>query len=429
MMRGNLSSVLFVLGLSALALVNCDCGSDGPRACQSNEECGDYQYCDVDIGLCLCSDDRGCGSGEFCNPVSRCQAISGCLSNEDCQQSSNDFCENSFCDVNSGRCVSNCFCDPETDDSCCTLDSQCGFSNICLDGRCRPGCRTHNGNGDCRLGEGCVAEPGQALGLCAAGTCTANNLCNFGEICDLIDGACTFDTRGPYCFACSGGIASEDCGEPANYCLTDSTDPTGQSEFCGVDCSQGQPCPFGYGCNDVIIIPPSAPFCTVPEYCVLPEGGGTGACSENPGIACTEDEDCPEGPPGGTCPRAAEGNCLVDQTQSCSEDTDCCDDADACPEGSCVKQLCVGGEGDAFGYCTCTRDLDCPRDECRDADLTDPDNPIQGHCHLSGHRCYEDIDCDVIACVDGGCRIGANCAPANDRNCREVADQRNGEEE
>jgi len=286
-----------------------------------------------------------------------------------------------------------------------------------FDGRCVDGCR---GDGDCRLGDGCIQTGlGSGLGECAEGVCTADNLCDFGETCDIDEGLCLFDTRGPYCLGCAGGVGSDDCGEPANYCLTDSSDPTGQSEFCGVDCSVGQPCPFGYDCNEVIIVPPTAPFCGG-EVCEIPEGSETGSCSVNGG-SCSADEDCPIGLPYGDCPRGRVGNCLTNQTAECEADGDCCDDPAACPEGSCVFQFCQGREGSAFGHCTCTRDLDCPRDECDGADLTDPQNPVSGNCLLAGHVCYEDIDCDVIACIDGGCRIGANCAPANDRNCRDLA--------
>lgn len=388
-------------------------------ACEADENCGEFQRCDLQTGLCLCAENRACQQNEFCNDVGRCQPNTGCLVNEDCVVS-DDPTLNQFCDIKSGQCKAELGCDPLEGEVCCTLDSHCGFGQICnlIDGRCIPGCRD---DGDCLLGQGCVTSGLGAIGQCEAGSCTANNLCGFGEVCDLSTGTCVFDSRGPYCFSCSGGVGSDDCGHPANYCLTDTSDPTGQSEYCGVDCSQNQPCPFGYSCNDVIIVPPSAPFCTITEVCEKSPGSTTGTCTVNTNVICEEDEDCPEGPPGGTCPRAKIGNCLIDQGQECEQDTDCCDDPTACPEGSCVKQECRGGEGDQFGACTCTRDLDCPVDTCKDADLTDPNNPIVGHCELSGHDCYENLDCDVISCIDGGCRIGSNCAPANDRNCRELA--------
>lgn len=406
--------------LAAVALGGGDCVQQTITRCEADEDCADpFKRCEVESGFCACITDEGCDPSEFCNAIGRCQVRQGCLSNDDCNQVDGDTCASQYCNTKSGQCQGNCDCDPEQGELCCSLDSHCPYGNICaqLDGRCVPGCR---GDGDCRLGEGCVgAGLGGSVGQCAAGVCTGNNLCGFGESCNLESGECVFDTRGPYCAGCTGGVASDDCGEPANYCLTDTTDVTG-AEFCGVDCSQQQPCPFGYSCNDVIIVPPSAPFCSAPETCVKQEGQTEGSCSRETSVTCTVDEDCPEGPPGNDCPRGKVGNCLLEQTRECSNDSECCDDAANCPPGSCVKQECRGREGGAFGACTCTRDLDCPRDQCKDADLSDPSDPQHGYCELSGHRCYDDLDCDVIACVDGGCRIGANCAPANDRSCREL---------
>jgi hypothetical protein len=416
--------MLFVV-LGALAMGGGQC-SNSPGRCTVDEDCGSpFRRCDVDTGYCGCITEEGCADDEFCNALGACQVRSGCVTNEDCTQVAGDVCASQFCNVKSGQCTPNCGCDAEAGEECCSLDSHCAFGQICepLNERCVPGCR---GDGDCRIGEGCI---GLALnvrvGQCAAGVCTGDALCGFGETCNLESGECLFDTRGPYCAGCSGGVASTDCGEPANYCLTDTTDPVGRSEFCGVDCNQNQPCPFGYDCRSVIIIPPSAPFCSA-EACIIERGQAQGRCSQNTNVTCTVSEDCPIGLPGGTCRQNRPlGNCINNQTQECDRDADCCADPASCASGSCVKQQCRSGqEGAAFGHCTCTRDLDCPRDQCKGADGSNPNNPLSGHCELSGHRCFDDLDCDVIGCVNGGCRIGRNCAPANDRACRELGAQR-----
>jgi hypothetical protein len=431
-----------VVVVSAGALGACTGGPvDGK--CENDGQCnvaleGDYRRCDTTTGECLCTDDRACG-GDTCNAAGRCQPKSGCFSNKECI-TDQQGCSNQFCDTRTNTCLSVCECDPDDDERCCTLDSHCAFGQICstLERRCIPGCRD---DGDCFIGAGCVKDTPTSIGQCAAGVCTANNLCQFGEICDIVNGNCEFDARGPYCFSCTGGVASTDCGAGGNYCLTDTTDPTGQSSFCGVDCSQNQACPFGYECSEVIIVPQTLPFCSA-EICEKNFGQQNGRCSSNTNVTCSVDEDCPIGLPGGTCPRyrttcAAEsvcpggstcpvsgicppfGHCIVGQLP-CEQDAECCDDDATCPEGSCVLQRCIGGEGAAFGHCTCTIDSDCPRDECVGENLSDPNNPIFGRCSLAGHKCLDDIDCDVIACVNGGCRIGANCAPANDRSCREI---------
>jgi hypothetical protein len=395
----------FVVGLvfAFVGVVDgCSCGpGEGePLQCSADSQCDPagegFLFCSVETGFCLCKDDRGCGAGETCNSLGRCQAESGCNSNADCR-------DGFFCDVTANQCLSQTDCGPVDDETCCVLDSQCGFNNVCdaLRKKCVDGCRD---DADCILGQACVRGLGQPIGQCAAGVCSGNNLCAFGEICNS-DGECVKDTRGDYCLGCAGGVQSDDCGTPGNFCLTDSVNG---GEFCGVDCRSGEACPFGYSCNEVIIIPPQAPFCNA-EVCVIPEGENRGTCSTS-GTGCTKDDECPIGFPSGDCPNEL-GNCKVDQLRSCANDSEC-------PDGDeCVFQECRLGEGDGFGYCSCTRDSDCPDDRCTDI------NPVTqtGRCELSGAVCFDDVDCEsIIQCIDGGCFIGKNCAPQDGRTCRDL---------
>jgi hypothetical protein len=397
--------VVVLVGAVFVALVaGANCAPVVKTACTLDVDCDPagegYLRCDVEQGLCLCTDDRGCGAGEKCNALGRCQADSGCNSNVDCGN-------NLFCDVTTSQCLAVDECGADDGRRCCVLDSQCGFGNVCdtLSRQCIPGCRD---TADCILGQACVRSLGQALGQCAAGVCSGDNLCGFGEICSS-DGTCLKDTRGPYCLGCTGGVDSDDCGQRGNFCLTDTVNG---GEYCGIDCGDGEACPFGYTCGDVIIIPPQAPFCDA-EVCIREEGAATGRCSspQNAGVVCSVDDDCPIGFPGGDCPRARIGNCRIDQLRSCDSDADCADGDE------CVKQECRFGEGDNQGYCSCTRDSDCPTDTCKDIDPTTG----LGSCELSGHECFADGDCEaIIECIDGGCFIGRNCAPADGRTCRDL---------
>lgn len=362
--------------------------------CTQDSQCGEYRFCDESSGLCLCSEDRGCGDQEFCNAAYMCQLVAGCLDNSDCEGET-------FCDVNSGQCLSSLQC---------SQDTHCLFNHVCdvAQARCVEGCRDE---ADCALGMACIGASDQSLGICIEGLCRNTEMCETQELCDLSTGRCVYDDRGPYCGPCQNLWNGEECGGGANYCLVDTSDPSGRSYYCGVDSSQGQPCPQGYEKHDVIILPPAAPLCRT-ETCVDER------CSANGG-ACEVDEDCPYALPGGDCARAVVGNCRDDQTQACASDDECCA-TPPCDEGLCVRQECRGGEGDALGHCTCTRDLDCPADACIEADLSDPDNPVLGRCLISGHACYEDLDCNVITCVEGGCLIGQNCAPAADQTCADL---------
>lgn len=390
--------VVVAVALVVVAASACPPSSAG--RCTADEQCNADgivgRRCELESGSCLCVDDRACGPDEICNAAGRCQARGGCFSNDDCGAGL-------FCDVVTGQCLSEKTCGPGQ--TCCTLDDQCAFGEVCdpLILTCVPGCHDE---GDCRLGLGCVGGGLGRLGQCGT-ACTTDSLCGFGEICNLSTGVCELDHRGPYCNGCSGGTQSDDCGTPGNYCLLDTVNG---GAYCGVDCSEGQACPFGYTCLDVIILPRSTlPPCTLPEVC------DNGVCSRA-GVTCTVDEDCPEGPPGSDCPRAEVGNCELDALRPCSVDEECAD------LGRCLKQECRVKEGAAFGICSCTKDSDCPRDRCIDGDLSDTQNPVLGHCELSGHGCYEDAECDIIACVEGGCRLGQNCKPASGRTCADFLD-------
>lgn len=377
------------LALGVLAIARCDCTAD---RCRSDDDCDPegqgYRTCDVDSGLCLCRDDRGCGDGERCNALGSCQVIAGCGSNDDCAA-------DQFCDALRGDCLARNVCG---DGDCCSLDGQCPYGSVCeaLTFRCVEGCRDE---GDCLLGQGCEGAGLGRLGTCGT-RCTTDQLCGFGELCEGASGTCVLDNRGPYCLGCTGGVQSDDCGDFGNYCLLDTVNG---GAYCGVDCAQGQACPNGYECRDVIILPRQ----TLPT-CALPEACEEEVCSRS-GTSCVEDEDCPEGPPGSDCPRADIGNCDTEPTVACESDAACA--------GRCRKQECRGREGANFGVCSCTRDTDCPRDRCLDADAA---TATRGHCELSGHDCFEDLDCDVITCVEGGCLLGQNCKPSNDRTCADL---------
>jgi hypothetical protein len=373
----------------------CDCGQGGP--CDDDADCDPegqgYRGCELESGLCICIDDRGCGDGEFCNAAGSCQAIAGCATNDDCGNSL-------FCDVTSSRCLSLTECGGE---DCCTIDSQCAYTFVCepITKACIEGCRD---DGDCLLGQGCVGGGLGRLGLCGT-ACTNDTLCDPGEICNLDTGVCEKDVRGPYCLSCAGGVGSDDCGEPGNYCLVDTTIATNPpTEFCGVDCWNGEACPNGYECSDVIIVPPSAPLCGA-EACV-------GDVCTTSGGGCTVSEDCPFGPPQGNCVEergGRAGNCDTPPYTPCSQDSEC--------DGTCILTECRGGEGDVLGSCSCTTNSDCPVDDCVGGD---PQTNTRGHCRLSGHDCFQNFECEVITCVEGGCLIGSNCAPSNDRSCADL---------
>jgi hypothetical protein len=384
------------MGLLAWLLGAARCQEEAAVRCRTSVECGTFRECNVQTGQCLCSDNRACGAGEFCNNARTCQPLAGCTDNTDCEQLDPAL----ICDIKTGQCQ---------DRGGCYQDSQCPLGNICELGlfRCVAGCRDE---ADCLLGSGCLRTPSDApLGVCSVGSCSTNDQCGVGQFCDLTVNRCVRDDRGPFCGPCQRfDPLDPQCGNPANYCLIDTGDPTRRGHYCGVDCSQQQACPQGYTCAPVIIVgPPATPACALDE-CV------GGRCTIS-GTSCTVAMDCPVGPPGGDCERARVGICAGTVDTECMGDMDC-----GGSEGACRKAQCRIRERAAYGFCSCVVDRDCPRDNCRGADLEDLQNPRAGHCFLSGHRCFVDDDCDVIACVNGGCRIGENCKPGMDRRCADL---------
>jgi hypothetical protein len=316
-----------------------------------------------------CHTNADCHSGFVCDPsTGACRSpFTTCMSDADCP-------ENTFCNSAEGNCI---------DSAHCTADVQCPFDSICDTTvfQCVPGCHEA---GDCNLGKVCRCKDGTVpasdggsceTGLCLTGTCDDDTDCDYGDLCEPDDmgiNRCVLDTRGPYCQGCAyepGAITH--CGnDAANFCLVDRKVDYYMT-YCGVDCSQGQACPFGYSCQNVLI---------------LTRG------------LCQQDSDCPvTGPP-------------------CTSLLDCegarCDLA----TGHCAGK-CSFNEDSLQGYCTCTSDADCPTDSC---DVTSRTCTLSRQpCTLNGDECSHQIYCSK-APDKSACYIGANCKPSLGLTCTQV---------
>jgi hypothetical protein len=375
----------------------------GPRTmgngCQQDSDCGDpasAYRCEVQTGTCYCRTDEACPPSQYCNTAGFCQDRTGCATDSDCSD------PGTFCDTTTGSCLPM---------GRCSFDLQCPLGQVCdtNKGSCVMGCRS---NGDCpgsscRCGNvpcNCTGQTPAQLQMCTIGVCDPNfcaddSFCQFGQLCGVPGDAGTtllqdggmppddggqvirnycysdFDAdRRPYCANCSGGAGVQTCGTGANYCLID-TQNVGNF-FCGADCSEGQSCPRGYECQDVIVV-----------YTQWACSAANPACPANPALPCTAD--------GGECRHG--GQCVIASGQQV---------------GFCAGQ-CSVAEGDPEGFCTCQVDADCAQETCS-----------MGECSISRHRCVNDNDCKSIRCVDfggvGGCLIGQNCAPANGLSCVQV---------
>jgi hypothetical protein len=176
------------------------------------------------------------------------------------------------------------------------------------------------------------------------------------------------DTRGPYCGGCTYEPGQVNhCDGQANFCLVDRKVDYYMT-YCGVDCSLGQQCPFGYDCENVLLL--TSGLCSVDTDC--PTTGGP----------CASDTDCE----GARC------------------------NADA---GRCAGK-CSYNEDSLQGFCTCTQDSDCPTDSCNATSRTC--SLTQKTCTLDGNECSHAVYCSK-APDKAACYVGANCKPSLGLTC------------
>ena len=348
--------------------------------CAEDKDCGAIAAafrCETQTGACYCRTNEACQPRELCNPAGFCQDRSGCEKNSDCLSPS------LFCDTTTGTCLGI---------GRCSSDLQCALGQICDSARssCIPGCRSSGDcpGSSCRCGDKPCLCPGTTaaevaqcpVGECDPNFCANESFCKFGQMCGAAEDAgdprnrCYSDfdpDRRPYCARCTSGAGISTCGTGANFCITDTRSA---STYCGADCSEGQSCPNGYGCRDIIVV-------FTRWSC-----GPNVPCPPDPALPCSADTDCKRG---GTCVKRA-----------------------GMPTGSCAG-VCRIREGSSFGFCSCQVDFDCAKESCS-----------AGECTISRKKCVTEDDCRPIRCVEfqnaGGCLIGQNCTPANGLTCLEV---------
>ncbi|MBN2493041.1 MAG: hypothetical protein JXR96_00515 [Deltaproteobacteria bacterium] len=283
--------------------------------CTSDEDCDPGFRCDPQTGLCLCAIDEVCEVDEYCAPDGTCRKRMSCDTNLDCP-------EGMYCDTTTGHCIP---------DYQCTKDEQCPLGYVCSEiyFGCIEGCRT---SGDCELGQVCID------GQCSRNRCTEDSHCDYGQLCDGASQTCEDDQRGPYCSPCTSGSVADpyQCGRGPNFCILTDNDPS-LEPFCGVDCSQNQPCPHGYSCNLILVAPGGS--CRSPgdcesEQCHINEGDEVGFC------LCNADEQCP----GDSCNELTM-QCTITR-RPCSYGGNECDQPIYCVDGLClIGQNCAPVEG------------------------------------------------------------------------------------
>jgi hypothetical protein len=383
---------LTLASLACAAALACACSSKPKlvNGCSADSDCGDATAwrCDLSTATCLCRTSDACPAGQTCNVQGYCQAKIGCYETLDCPV-------RFFCDPSTNLCLA---------DGSCASDLDCAAGQLCdaASQTCKAGCRV---DGDCGLREVCLcpaqgdggatedlcgcdgSDGGTAacpVGRCASGLCRDDGACDWGYVCATPPGGglkvCLndYDTRlRPYCANCVDIPGQDTCGAGANFCLYSTYT---QTTYCGVDCSDGQHCPNGYDCKNVIVVW-TRTACTAPDQCTTPDHRSS--------LACQTDADCPNNGLCGHDPGAPVGFCY----------------------GDCKKH-----EGANMSFCACVADEDCAQDSCvAESQTCSISRKI---CDPNGNGCFK------TRCVQfngtGGCVIGQNCKPLEGLTCADV---------
>ncbi len=125
----------------------------------------------------------------------------------------------------------------------CTQDSQCTFSQICIDGWCKDGCKVTS---DCAFPKVCQNNGGTPEGDCVHKTCEEDNECRYGSWCK------------------SRRCKARTCAFDPNSCLED--------QFCSNETCYPDSCDEESDCTA------SETSCVVRETGAVPDG----RCVDNP---------------------------------------------------------------------------------------------------------------------------------------------------
>ena len=156
-----------------------------------------------------------------------CYGLPGCRVNLDCP--SGQICQAGSCQPNTLRG--------------CTGDSSCGSGEVCINSVCQPDCATQG----CPQGQRCDDQSHRCLALVFASATSGGGTSGTtggGTTSGTTTGTSTGGTTGPPPAAFCSPCTSTSCGPVTSVCLQDARG----FNFCGTDCTDGQPCPTGAQC-------------------------------------------------------------------------------------------------------------------------------------------------------------------------------------
>ena len=203
------------------------------------------------LGLTECARDAECDPGFFCNERQQCQP--SCADDTSCPEGL--LCQGLRCGP---PCTTDTDCDTESAvceaDGHCKIPGGCQSSRDCLEAetycnldslRCVSGCQVDD---DCLdANQECVAD------RCRPRGCSRNYQCSFGQVCDIESSVCVM-AEGRHCESgCNPMMSETSCGTEGQRCLSlqdEDMNPLG--DYCFEPC-QPEPnaCPQGYSCQTI----------------------------------------------------------------------------------------------------------------------------------------------------------------------------------
>lgn len=378
--------------------------------CNSDESCDDGISCTIDTChpesfqcSSVASDDL-CNDGLFCNGIETCDAVEDCIAGEIVECDDQVACTVDECDEAANDCRNegdNDFCDdgnPCSDDIC-TI-SGCESENNTL------ACNDHNlcTEDDVCSGGACEGEP---VTCDDADACT-ENLCDDYQGCYFVDNRADCSTELP----CKVAHCDKEEG-----C---------QIENRSGSCDDGNPCTAGDICEDGACLGPIEEACEDHNPCTIDVCDPVDGCSN---IDLISGEECQiAGALPGYC---VEGMCRA----GCERDSDCADGVFCTVEtcniqinrcelvadhGQCDDGLFCNGEERCLSFVGCVRGermdcsdgVDCTADLC-DEDVDACSNPAVDALCDDANVCTTDTCDEAQGCTyentDGPCDDGLLC--------------------
>ncbi|MCB9638911.1 MAG: trypsin-like serine protease [Myxococcales bacterium] len=355
--------------------------SDGPKACTDDTQCSACDSCKnlfcerkpvtLPTQVCKpCHQDADCAGGKCLQLNEGYRCVMPCNTDNCCPNGS--FCRDH---ANDGGAVAK-LCFPIQNacpDATCTVDSDCGPSEVCDKGICKISlpppadqtCRPCYSSDQCGTNGYCVGG-NSGLGYCVQ-ACSAGDYCPNGFSCkEVAAGVKRCMPSGVCSMNCS---AQNAC--PQDYqCVAGFCKRSGGGKY-GDFCNQQNPCAADYKC---------VPETEEAGRCALGCGPPDGTAAS----ACRADGSCDAGL---QCVRFGGGLsvCLA----SCSG---------TCPSGGQCTQL-----GRSFSACICEKDSDCGANQ--ECNLTTTGQYGFGACvnKGTGTACPSNTVCRPASSVGGAC--------------------------